>query len=874
MSEVSTCRQCGAALKADARGGLCPRCLVELAIALNAPRQRPGPSPPEGAGPDLARLVREGLVEARRAARYVEKIAQAVHYAHEHGVLHRDLKPSNVLIDEEDEPRVTDFGLAKKFTVDSGLTLSGQLLGSPNFMPPEQASRKRGKIGRYSDVYGLGGLLYHLLTGRPPFQAATLEETLQQVFDQEPVSPRALNPSVPRDLETICLKCLEKEPARRYPTAQAVADELGHFLRGEPVLARPIGAFGKTWRWCRRKPALAAFGSIATVLLLTLAVGGPIVAARQRAAAENYRRLLYSSDLKAAHHAWEQANLRQSVTLLDRHVPQRGQSDLREFGWRYVNHLARPYRGTPSLDRKISVFFLTATRDGQRLAASGGTGSVTIWNLETMTKLHELSTGEPFIVGPITFSPDGRYLVTAGFREWTRRGLQIWDTATWNRLHQVDASHGRPAFSPDGTLLAVPTGTNVLWLQVGGQWSERETLPSLTGPIRAAIFLPDGKRLATTGREMVTLWDVATGAPLETFPGSVRAFSTDGRRLATADRENVVRLWQVDPKVELRSLHHPAPVWALDFSPDGRTLALAASDGLVLLWNLDTGALRELRGHSQTVMAVKFVLGGTKLASASFDGTIKLWDMNQTPPENELEGGSVRGPSPMAFARDGKTIATVSSNAMSILLWNVESGSLNTRLEPGANFANASLPSGTSAAPTITLPNWSVDDLAFSPTDDALALACTYTFLASGGSQTNSRVELWDAQRRAMTVAFEGTQPICFSPDGRLLASQGLRQGTIQFRDLAAGRAWPSQGSFEVTPEQVALAFSPDGQMLASSGVELVLWETATGKKLNTVVSSSRDKHPPTNTLLFTPDGRFLIMAGGSRTVRANVKQL
>ena len=201
-------------------------------------------------GQSLARLNAEREVRnaewLRRAARYVKIVAEAIHYAHEHGILHRDLKPSNVLIDESDQPRVTDFGLAKRLHHDSELTLSGQVLGSPNYMPPEQAAAKRGLVGRRSDVYSLGAILYHLLTGRPPFVGETLTDTLQEVVNTEPVSPRLLNPSVPRDLETICLKCLEKEPARRYQTAQALAEELDRFLRNEPIQARPVGPAGET----------------------------------------------------------------------------------------------------------------------------------------------------------------------------------------------------------------------------------------------------------------------------------------------------------------------------------------------------------------------------------------------------------------------------------------------------------------------------------------------------------------------------------------------------------------------------------------------------------------------------------------------------
>jgi serine/threonine protein kinase len=190
-------------------------------------------------GQSLAKMLADGPLPAKRAAAYLKTIAEAIHYAHGCGLLHRDLKPSNVLIDAADQPRVTDFGLARRLDGDSELTLSGQVLGSPNYMPPEQAGAKRGQLSRRSDVYALGAMFYHLLTGRPPFVGETITDTLAQVINSDPVSPRLLNPGVPRDLETLCLKCLEKEPGKRYPTSQALADELGRFLSGEPTKARP-----------------------------------------------------------------------------------------------------------------------------------------------------------------------------------------------------------------------------------------------------------------------------------------------------------------------------------------------------------------------------------------------------------------------------------------------------------------------------------------------------------------------------------------------------------------------------------------------------------------------------------------------------------
>jgi len=209
-------------------------------------------------GPDLERMTGRRPIPAERAARYAKAVAEAIHYAHQHGILHRDVKPSNVLVDSDDQVRITDFGLAKVLTSDTSLTLSGQLLGSPHFVPPEQASVKRGTVGPASDVYGIGSVLYYLLTGRPPFNAEELPDVLQQVLNTDPVSPRLLNPSVPRDLETICLKCLEKDPERRYSSARELADDLGRWLRKEPILARPTSLWDHAVKWVKRKPAIAA----------------------------------------------------------------------------------------------------------------------------------------------------------------------------------------------------------------------------------------------------------------------------------------------------------------------------------------------------------------------------------------------------------------------------------------------------------------------------------------------------------------------------------------------------------------------------------------------------------------------------------------
>jgi tRNA A-37 threonylcarbamoyl transferase component Bud32 len=256
------------------------------------------------AGPSFAELARDRALPPESAARYVQAIAEAVHYAHQRGILHRDLKPSNILLDPSDHPRITDFGLAKRLLGDSELTVEGQVMGAPSYMPPEQAAGKRGQVGVPSDVYALGAVMYHMLTGRPPLLGETLPETLLQVQTQEPKPPRSLNATIPQDLETICLKCLQKHPAERFASAAALAEDLRRWQAGEPIAARPVSQPEKAWRWCRRNRVAARLVVAIGVLVLAGGVSlfwlAPFYLRFKKQAAQNPAALRSVSKLPAS----------------------------------------------------------------------------------------------------------------------------------------------------------------------------------------------------------------------------------------------------------------------------------------------------------------------------------------------------------------------------------------------------------------------------------------------------------------------------------------------------------------------------------------------------------------------------------------------
>jgi eukaryotic-like serine/threonine-protein kinase len=563
-------------------------------------------------GQNLAQLVRDRPLPVQRAAGYLKTIAEAVQYAHQQGILHRDLKPSNILIDAFDQPRITDFGLAKRLSGDADLTLSGQVLGSPNYLPPEQAEARHDAVGPASDVYSLGAVLYCLITGRAPFQAATVADTLKQVTTTDPVSPRLLNPSVPKDLETICLKCLEKEIPSRYGTAQELADELGRFLRSEPIEARPAGAFEKGWRWCRRNPALADTLAGLAIVLLAGFIG-----------------VLTE---------WRHAN---------RHAAnaEKALQDSRESLWQANYERAHAWRAGGQMGQRVRA--LAAIRNAAALRPSAELRMEALAAF-VLTDLED--TGDwlsiPANIGLLTL--DGRGARTA-FVTSDRR-IEVWSIADRVRLAVISNTPSAPSFrfSHNGSRLAVEGEERSFVWDVAGQRVVLEIIG------RCALGLSaDGRRLVRASPDRgAAVVDLETGAQSGRLEQALRpewvVWSPDARRVALLDGPDL-EIWNLATQRKDAALRLPATVYDAAWRPDGAKLVVVCDDPVIRVWQWAENRVRELRGHEREGVRVYYHPGGRLLASSAFDVTLRLWDPDSGAPLLAFSGVHPRG-----FTADGQ----------------------------------------------------------------------------------------------------------------------------------------------------------------------------------------------------------------------------
>jgi len=601
-------------------------------------------------GGSVAQRIADYPADPRLAVKLVAAVARAVHHAHQRGILHRDLKPSNILLDEQGQPYVSDFGLAKRLEDESELTQSGTIVGTPSYMAPEQASGKRGGVTTAADVYGLGAVLYAMLTGRPPFQGDSALQTIEKVKEREPDPPSGINRRVDRDLETICLKCLEKEPERRYASALALAEDLERWLRGEPIAARPLSRPARLRRWAWRRRRRLAAGAIAllTLVLIGLGVGqtmwlrqaGQLVQEKDREIRgrdEEVRRAQYASDIRRASVLIALSHAKEARELLDRHGTVAGAEDLRGFEWFYVRGLTDVGRNRWVGHEGKEVYHVEYAPDGRTLATAGQDRTARIWDAETGQERLVLR-GHEDEVNWASFDPSGTRLVTAADDATVR----IWSASDGRLLTVLDRlprAAVAALFTHDGrdVIAASRDGTFARWDAATGR--RRATVRAGSPPLDAnwvetMAISPQGTILAFTGRNTVvhcfdlsqpglvgvTGWRGYLGSS-----GFCVAFTPDGRSLAvTGPDGGHATLYELTTgKTQIVLEGSTSPTYTLALAPDGRTLAVGDDRGTLRVWDLATRTCQvSLLGHTGRIWCVAFAPNGRTLATTGRDGTI------------------------------------------------------------------------------------------------------------------------------------------------------------------------------------------------------------------------------------------------------------
>jgi WD40 repeat protein len=765
-------------------------------------------------GGSLASALHGNPVAPAAAARVSEALARSVQAAHEQQVIHRDLKPANVLLAADGQPKVTDFGLAKRLDDVAGLTHSGAIMGTPSYMAPEQAGGRSKEVGPATDVYSLGAILYELLTGRPPFKALTVMDTVLQVLHDDPVPPSRLQPRVPRDLETICLKCLSKEPHRRYPSAAEMAEDLQRWQAGEPIQARPAGLIERGLKWARRRPAAAAALAVA-LLALTVVIGGGVVynqelqsalteARDQRAAAtqatalagthlktaeanlrvaeaktkesqENFdlaqirrrraEEIHYASTIQLAQAEWQERRVERVADLLAAAGPPR----LRGWEWGHLYRVLHSAKRTINLQAMVAPLATAYSPDGQYLAVAGWSLQdsatltapiVCLWSRSEPDRAPEVlvigNRGEG-IVTALAFRPGSKEVLVGTRAPGRGSVIHVWDMVSKSLVRRLEGHRGDMdalAVSPDGKLIASGANDRLVRVWSGENGKLMKTLQGHSAGITAVAWFPGGAKLVSaSGDRTVKVWDVARGD-------------------------------------ELFALDHPDRVESVAFSGDGKWLA-SASGSTVRLWQANSGRLVHTLQHDQPVPCITFDPTGTRLAALS-----------------------------LLFSRSSE-----------VRLWHVASGQVIRTYLPGM-FGPVFLASQA---------------VAFSPDGDELALGIGHL------------ISIWDSRRGAGVRFFPvaNKRPfVRFSQDGRYLASPGPEIGTVKI--TGPERELLLKGHEKYVN---SIDFGPDGKTFASvsSDQTVKLWSLDSGQVLHTIrLPSGNDKK-----VVFSPDGKRVATCGG-----------
>jgi WD40 repeat protein len=784
-------------------------------------------------------------------ARAIELIADAVHHAHERGILHRDLKPSNILLDGAGQPHVADFGLAGRVDPAVASAVSAVVAGTPAYMAPEQAKDPSG-VSVATDVYGLGAILYHQLTGRAPFSGDSPLATLALVESAPAGPPSRVNPAVPRDLDVITLKCLEKNPARRYTTAAALAEDLERWRTGRPITARPVPAWERAWRRVRRHPLIAGLAASTLVALVAavaiLADSNARIRAKERetsdaltretrllrqfeAALAREQNALYLERVAAAGRLYAANQLPQAWALLDQCPPH-----LRGWEWRYLNSLRTDpaVKLTGHTDLVIGAGFLA---DG-RLVTVDTKGNVRVWD-PLREKTIASWTVKVSIVTGIDIHPTKNWVAVAGH----------------NGVVVLDVDSGTPVARP-----------------AGSRW---------------VAFRSDGKMAATANGSVVRLWTIPDWEPAGKLSGHENivlfgAFRPDGRHLVTSASDRTVRTWDLETRTQVKHRSVPSPVPKLVYTPDGETLAECYM-GSVLLTHAETGELQDRIDHpSDDRTIVGFQPDTHTMAVGGAKGEVVVWDRDRHRPVRIFRGHTARI-STLAFGPEGRLVSAGGDTV--VMVWDPTRDS-DSRSLVVAGFGNGKLavaPDGTWVAVgprlmgkagdswTVVLDPATGREMNRFPGSGDLAVQGSTGLLAIGrpdggitllnpktGAAKWSRLYPPDLAGQAV----EGNNcRIAFSPAGDRLATWVFGTKEIQLWDPADGTEigrLPFDGTLVY-----ALAFTQDGSKLAVAFRESFhLWDFATRTRISCPIGGG------VLAATYSPDGEWLATVEADRTVR------